>query len=726
MMRATRPRGAVILLAALWLLVAAMAPRAAMAQAGAVQAQAGTANPHGTFNAPCADCHRADAWRPVAIPANYKHAEDRFPLEGAHAQAACTACHTRLDFTGVSATCTSCHRDIHQGEFGATCARCHSTRSFLDATQMRRLHQLSAFPLTGSHMALECDACHSPRAPGHHAFVNLPTNCASCHMADYQRSRTPPHASSGFPTTCETCHATTAWSGVPFDHATTQFPLTGAHRAAACTSCHADGVYRGKPTTCVSCHQADYNRSASPPHAAAGFPTTCQTCHTTTAWTGAPFDHNTTQFALTGAHRATPCASCHADGVYRGKPTTCVSCHQSSYSQTTTPPHGAAGFATTCQSCHNTTTWTDAVFDHNTTQFALTGAHRALTCANCHVDGVYRGKPTTCVSCHQAKYSQTTTPPHAAAGYSTTCETCHNTTTWNDAVFDHATTLFPLTGAHRAVNCAACHADGVYRGKPTTCVSCHQTKYNQTTSPPHAAAGFPTMCETCHNTTAWPGAVFDHNATMFPLAGAHRAVSCAACHADGVYRGKSTACVSCHQTDFNRTTNPAHAPAGFPSTCESCHTVTAWTPATFNHSATAFPLTGAHSTAVCSACHGDGVYRGKPTTCVSCHQTDYAGTTNPNHAAAQFPTDCASCHTTTQWLGATFDHDGKYFPIYSGMHRGQWSTCATCHTNPANYALFDCLSCHGKSQTDNDHRGRTGYVYASQNCYACHPRGKAG
>ena len=57
------------------------------------------------------------------------------------------------------------------------------------------------------------------------------------------------------------------------------------------------------------------------------------------------------------------------------------------------------------------------------------------------------------------------------------------------------------------------------------------------------------------------------------------------------------------------------------------------------------------------ATYADGVYRGKPTTCVSCHQQDYT-TATPNHAAAMFPNTCASCHTTTRWDGATFDHDG--------------------------------------------------------------------
>jgi hypothetical protein len=109
---------------------------------------------------------------------------------------------------------------------------------------------------------------------------------------------------------------------------------------------------------------------------------------------------------------------------------------------------------------------------------------------------------------------------------------------------------------------------------------------------------------------------------------------------------------------------------------------------------------------------------------VACHQTDYNGTSNPSHSAAGFPTDCASCHTTTQWSGATFDHDGMYFPIYSGSHRGRWSSCADCHTSSSDYAVFTCTTCHTASNTNGHHRGVSGYVYQSQACYSCHPRGR--
>jgi hypothetical protein len=432
-----------------------------------------------------------------------------------------------------------------------------------------------------------------------------------------------------------------------------------------------------------------------------------------------------TRFPLTGAHRATSCEGCHADRVYRGKPMECQACHRSEYDGTSTPPHAKAGFSTTCTTCHNTTRWEGAVFDHAATRFPLTGAHRTATCEGCHADGVYAGKPTDCISCHTNDYNGTRNPPHASQGFPTTCASCHTTTQWTGATFDHDATRFALTGAHRATSCGGCHGDGVFRGKPTTCFACHGGDYSGTTNPHHAPARFATDCATCHTTTAWQPTPYDHNATSFPLTGAHRTATCTGCHSDRVYDGKPTDCYSCHTTDYSGARNPDHRTAQFPTTCVSCHTTTAWQPGTFDHSATRFPLTGAHRTATCNGCHADGVYRGKTTDCYACHTAEYNGSTNPNHRVAMFPTTCVSCHNTARWQGATFDHDARWFPIYSGKHQGKWSTCTTCHTSPSNYKQFTCFQCHEHSQqkTDADHQGEAGYRYDSNACYACHPRG---
>ena len=164
------------------------------------------------------------------------------------------------------------------------------------------------------------------------------------------------------------------------------------------------------------------------------------------------------------------------------------------------------------------------------------------------------------------------------------------------------------------------------------------------------------------------------------------------------------------------TTNPNHASAGFPTDCSVCHNTTSWAGATFNHSNTPFPLTGAHTSVACASCHVNDKFAGTPTDCYSCHQAVYNSTTNPNHASAGFPHTCDTCHTTTSWSGATFNHTFFRLP-----HRN--AACATCHTNSANFAVFVCTNCHTKAQTDPKHNGIKGYVYNSENCYQCHQGG---
>ena len=204
-------------------------------------------------------------------------------------------------------------------------------------------------------------------------------------------------------------------------------------------------------------------------------------------------------------------------------------------------------------------------------------------------------------------------------------------------------------------------------------------------------------------------------------------MTCQQCHGDGVYHGKNTTCVSCHQADYDATTDPNHRTADFPTDCTECHTTATWVGADFNHSATAFPLTGAHPAVTCQQCHGDGVYAGKSTACVACHQGDYDGTTDPTHRTAHFPTDCTDCHTTTTWKGATFDHDARFFPIYSGSHRGE---VGLVHHVPHQHRELPLvhLPLLPRAQPERDGqpaRGRSGYRYDSQACYSCHPRGKA-
>jgi hypothetical protein len=405
-----------------------------------------------------------------------------------------------------------------------------------------------------------------------------------------------------------------------------------------------------------------------------------------------------------------------------------VSCHRNEYSAAANPNHAAGGFPTTCENCHTPGGWRPALFDHAQTAFALTGAHLRADCARCHVGGRYQGTAKDCYSCHQSSYDSAGNPNHRASGISTQCQSCHNTGAWKPANFDHNSTRFALTGAHQRTECAKCHAGGRYTGTPSDCWSCHQANYGATTNPNHAASNLPHDCQTCHATSAWRPATVDHNRTRFPLTGAHTRVDCARCHVGGRYTGTASDCWSCHQANYNGTTNPNHAAASLPRECQTCHTTSAWRPATVDHSQTRFPLTGAHTRVDCAKCHVGGRYTGTPSDCYACHQANYAGTTNPNHGAASFPTQCVSCHTTTAWRPASFDHDGRYFPIYSGKHRGKWSSCSEYHVAPGNYKAFECIRCHkhsNRAEVDDKHKEVQGYVYSSAACYQCHSRGRA-
>ncbi|MBI3872430.1 MAG: hypothetical protein HY304_05075 [candidate division Zixibacteria bacterium] len=490
-----------------------------------------------------------------------------------------------------------------------------------------------------------------------------------------------------------------------------------AHVAVACNQCHATG-FTGTSSACYACHEHDYTGVADPNHVSAGFSTVCTPCHTTSGWTPASLDHNITRFPLTGAHLAVACNQCHASG-YTGTSTACVACHQTAATGVHDPDH--TGLSSDCSQCHTTSGWKPATFDHNLTRFALTGAHQQVSCGHCHTNG-YSGAPMQCDACHHTDYLGVIDPNHVSAGFSTDCASCHTTSGWKPASFDHGQTGFALTGAHRSVTCNSCHASG-FTGTASACYACHGADYSGATNPNHALGNYPTLCEQCHTTSAWTPASYDHNLSGFPLTGAHTSVACNKCHITG-FAGTPTACYACHAGDYTGVTDPNHVAAGFPTTCQRCHSTTGWIPASFDHSQSGFPLTGAHTTLSCNRCHANG-YTGTPMECLACHGPDYDGAT-PDHTAAGFPTTCQTCHTTVAWKPANWDHDAQYFPIYSGAHKDKWGNCSECHVDPANYATFECILCHEHNQTsmDDKHKEEQGYHYLSTACYSCHPRGR--
>jgi len=393
-------------------------------------------------------------------------------------------------------------------------------------------------------------------------------------------------------------------------------------------------------------------------------------------------------------------------------------------------PHGDA-MKINCADCHNAKGWKliegTYAFNHNKTDLPLVGQHQSVSCKACHTSLVFTKTESNCVSCHTDVHQQTV---------GNDCARCHTPQSWivENTTMIHEQSRFPLLGSHATADCFQCHESAsLLRFDPLgiDCYDCHQLDYQQAQSPDHANGGFSTDCIACHTLNAfeWKGAGFNH--LFFPLTLGHAVNDCFACHVQGQdYASlKGSACVSCHLNDFNTAASLNHLTAGFATTCEDCHTTNlGWKPATMPNHDNYFVLNGAHKTIAneCTQCHV-GNYADAPTQCYGCHADNYNHTVNPPHATSQFSTDCLGCHTENAWKPATYDHDGQYFPIYSGKHQGEWTKCTDCHTNANDYKVFSCIDCHEHSQANSadDHNDVSNYSWNSNACFECHPRGQA-
>ncbi|HFA47736.1 MAG TPA: hypothetical protein ENJ95_01815, partial [Bacteroidetes bacterium] len=617
-------------------------------------------NPHGAdFNTNCAACHSSSGWEISAehwqnielakpkvsektglpLPTDtslFHHNKTGFLLEGQHASTDCRSCHETLVFAEAKSECISCHTDLHQMTLGDDCARCHSSENWL-VDNITELHQDNGFPLLGGHAGATCTDCHL--AETRLRFDRIGNDCINCHLDDFHATTNPDHTAAGFSTNCVECHdiSKTGWNTEVVDHSF--FPLTKGHEVNDCAACHIAGDYTNTTTDCFACHQPDFEAAENPNHLAADFPTDCAGCHTTdVGWTPADFAQHDGQYfpIYSGAHEGTwnECLDCHTDASDYSL-FTCTTCHENP--ETDDAHNEVSSYSyenTACFACHPTGTADGSSFDHDATNFPLTGGHIGLECLACHADG-YAGTPTDCAACHTVNYQQTVNPNHEELNLSTDCASCHTTEPdWTPAAFANHDDFYQLNGAHTAIanDCAQCH-NGDYNNTPNTCVGCHAANYNLTVDPPHASLQFPTDCESCHTESEWSPSTFDHN-SFYPLNGAHANIAddCAQCHINGNYTTTPNTCYGCHADNYNATTNPDHQAAGFPTTCENCHSETDWTGGSFDHN-TVYPLTGAHQAIEneCELCHVNGNYTSTPNTCAGCHTTDYEQSANPDH-----------------------------------------------------------------------------------------------
>ena len=387
------------------------------------QAARGTHSPHGNLDVPCQNCHTADAWRPIRAVPEFDHNQTKYPLRGLHESVACTQCHVKPVFTNVGKHCQDCHADIHKRQLGADCEQCHTVRGWQVSVRQVQQHN-NRFPLTGAHAVVDCDSCHKGGATSQ--FQTLSTECYSCHAADFRSATNPNHASGGFSTSCTACHGTDTWLNAKFDHSASGFPLTGGHQVPPrqCTDCHINNNYNLTSTTCVSCHLKDYQSAGNPNHVSAGFAQTCEQCHNTASWSSASFNHNLTNFPLTGMHTVPPrqCVDCHVNNNYNLTTTSCVSCHLKDYQGTTNPNHAVSNFPQGCEQCHSTTSWANATFNHSSTGFPLSGSHTVppRQCSDCHINNNYNLSQNRVSSCHQNDYTNAVTSVNHVAESSRT------------------------------------------------------------------------------------------------------------------------------------------------------------------------------------------------------------------------------------------------------------------------------------------------------------------
>jgi hypothetical protein len=194
----------------------------------------------GRFGVDCSQCHTTEGW----APAKFDHNLSAFKLEGKHAQVACEACHIDRQYQGTAAGCASCHQqdDEHNGQYGTDCAACHNPSNWKDADFD---HNLSSFPLTGAHVGLACESCHSSGQ-----FAELASDCASCHDD-------PPFHAGLFGLNCASCHTTDNW----FTHYNGPHPGIADeggsgvnHGGASCQDCHTQTLHAA---TCTACHESN-------------------------------------------------------------------------------------------------------------------------------------------------------------------------------------------------------------------------------------------------------------------------------------------------------------------------------------------------------------------------------------------------------------------------------------------------------------------------------------
>lgn len=432
----------------------------------------------------CVFCHYESTWKRRIKVSTKQHkarlSKKDYDPKGRHLTLGCETCHAGLKSSPKNGECTSCHNNVHGAEWvrkNKTCDKCHGEKVWEALAVTNKDHKTwSDWELTDRHLEVRCLKCHRATT-GVPAEVPKQHDCAYCHTDIHKGSRGPE---------CNKCHPTTSWNkeDIKFDHDTqTRFPLRGKHVNVTCEQCHPDpNTFKQRDHTCKACHGSPHMDK---------LPHECEQCHVEEEWREEKFDHNSmASFQLRGRHMQTPCFKCHMDMGFRGTPDSCRVCHWDY--------HDGEWGVSECKECHSAATW---LFDrrrviyenlHNFGDIVLAGAHEKVPCETCHRPDprfLIEGLGGECVMCH--------TDVHFGA-LGTQCYDCHQQEEWVPTTFRHASTGFPLTGAHRVVACRDCHRNNVFGGTPDECIFCHAE--DASADSVHKVSPAFTFCSDCHTT----------------------------------------------------------------------------------------------------------------------------------------------------------------------------------------------------------------------------------
>jgi hypothetical protein len=303
-------------------------------------------DPHSNnFGQKCESCHNTSGWQNYAKN-KFDHNKTQYPLKGKHLSVNCEKCHGNSKSNKIArfSKCQDCHKDYHAGQFRdrpqrGKCEECHTVNGFSPANFTISNHEESKFPLTGSHLAIPCVACHEVTGRKNQKtlqfdFQNI--QCESCHL-DPHNGQVNKYKKMNNNAGCEYCHSAKSWTDVQFDHTQTTFLLVGKHKLIRCNNCHISDKnnvlnFVKLATNCSSCHDDIHKRQFKDRQNN----TDCSRCHTPVDWFAERFDHELhSKFKLEGAHSNVPCEKCHQSQeafgttIVRYKPLSseCKSCH---------------------------------------------------------------------------------------------------------------------------------------------------------------------------------------------------------------------------------------------------------------------------------------------------------------------------------------------------------------------------------------------------------------